>query len=74
MRGQQQRYPGKQENWMLGAKGIGEPVMLPIAPAILNAIYDAVGVRILELPVTRERMLGALRKAGKGPEREPDQV
>ena len=57
-----------------GAKGIGEPVMLPIAPAILNAIYDAVGVRILELPVTPERMLAALRKAGKAPEREPDQV
>lgn len=39
-----------------GAKGIGEPVMIPIAPAILNAIYDAIGIRITELPVTPERL------------------
>ena len=43
-----------------GAKGIGEPVMIPIAPAILNAIYDATGVRILELPVTPERLRKAI--------------
>lgn len=39
-----------------GAKGIGEPVMIPIAPAILNAIYDAIGIRVTELPVTPERL------------------
>lgn len=39
-----------------GAKGIGEPVMIPVAPAILNAIYDAIGVRVTELPVTPERL------------------
>ncbi|ABR50639.1 aldehyde oxidase and xanthine dehydrogenase, molybdopterin binding [Alkaliphilus metalliredigens QYMF] len=45
-----------------GAKGIGEPVMLGVAPAILNAIYDAVGVRITEIPVTPQRLLKALKK------------
>ncbi len=45
-----------------GAKGIGEPVMIPVAPAILNAIYDAVGVRITEIPVTPERLLKAIKE------------
>ena len=44
-----------------GAKGLGEPVMLPTAPAILNAIYDAIGVRFYELPVTCEKVLLALK-------------
>lgn len=39
-----------------GAKGIGEPVMIPIAPAILNAIYDATGVRVYDLPATPEKL------------------
>ncbi|MGF7060851.1 xanthine dehydrogenase family protein molybdopterin-binding subunit [Brassicibacter mesophilus] len=43
-----------------GAKGIGEPVMVYVAPAILNAIYNAVGVRMTEIPVTPEKMLKAL--------------
>lgn len=46
-----------------GAKGIGEPVMIPVAPAILNAIYDAVGVRITDLPATPEKILQALSKS-----------
>ncbi|WP_333638408.1 xanthine dehydrogenase family protein molybdopterin-binding subunit [Tissierella praeacuta] len=46
-----------------GAKGIGEPVMIPMAPAILNAIYDATGVRIIEMPVTPERFIRALKEA-----------
>jgi CO/xanthine dehydrogenase Mo-binding subunit len=45
----------------LGVKGIGEPAMVPTAPAIINAIYDAVGVRITTLPATPERVLEALR-------------
>ena len=45
-----------------GAKGLGEPVMLPTAPAILNAIYDAIGIRFYELPVTCERVLAALKR------------
>jgi len=45
----------------LGVKGIGEPAMLPTAPSIINAIYDAVGVRIFDLPATPEKILSALR-------------
>lgn len=49
-----------------GAKGIGEPVMIPTAPAILNAIYDAVGVRMTEIPVTPEKLLKAIKEKEKG--------
>lgn len=44
----------------LGVKGIGEPAMVPTAPAIINAIYDAIGVRITSLPATPEKVLEAL--------------
>lgn len=47
-----------------GAKGIGEPTMVAVAPAILNAIYDAVGVRITDLPASPEKVLKALREKG----------
>ncbi|MDP2644670.1 MAG: xanthine dehydrogenase family protein molybdopterin-binding subunit [Desulfobacterales bacterium] len=45
-----------------GAKGIGEPGCVPAAPAIANAIYDAVGVRITDLPITPEKVLAAINK------------
>lgn len=45
-----------------GAKGIGEGPMLPTPAAIANAIYDAIGVRIYDLPVTAEKVLTALKK------------
>lgn len=45
-----------------GAKGIGEPVTIPVAPAILNAIYDAIGVRINNLPATPERIIKAMEE------------
>jgi CO/xanthine dehydrogenase Mo-binding subunit len=45
-----------------GAKGIGEPVLNPVAPAIANAIYNAVGVRIKSLPITSEKILKALKE------------
>jgi xanthine dehydrogenase molybdenum-binding subunit len=48
-----------------GAKGVGEPGLVPTAPAIANAIYDAVGVRIKELPITPEKVLAALKDKGK---------
>lgn len=44
-----------------GAKGIGEPSITATAPAITNAIYDAAGVRIKELPATPERVYFALK-------------
>lgn len=45
-----------------GAKGIGEPGCVPTAPAIANAIHDAVGVRLRELPMTPERVLAAIKQ------------
>ncbi len=44
-----------------GAKGMAEPACIPTAPAIANAVYDAVGVRIRDLPITPEKVLRALR-------------
>jgi CO/xanthine dehydrogenase Mo-binding subunit len=41
----------------LGVKGIGEPPIIPIAPAIANAVFDATGVRVHALPILRERLL-----------------
>ncbi len=46
-----------------GAKGVGEPGLVPTAPAIASAIYDAVGVRMKELPMTPERLLDALKRS-----------
>jgi CO/xanthine dehydrogenase Mo-binding subunit len=43
-----------------GAKGVGEIVSIPTAPAITNAIYNAVGVRIDRLPVDQEFILRCL--------------
>jgi xanthine dehydrogenase molybdenum-binding subunit len=48
-----------------GAKGVGEPGLVPTAPAIANAVYDAVGVRIKSLPITPEKVLAALREKAK---------
>ena len=44
-----------------GAKGASETAILPGAPAIANAVFDAVGVRITDLPITPEKVLAALR-------------
>lgn len=46
-----------------GAKGVGEIVSIPITPAITNAIYNAVGVRIDRLPVDQEVIVGELTHA-----------
>ncbi|MGE3271999.1 MAG: xanthine dehydrogenase family protein molybdopterin-binding subunit [Chloroflexota bacterium] len=43
-----------------GAKGIGEPPLIPTAPAIANAIYDAIGVRLTQTPMSRASILAAL--------------
>jgi aldehyde oxidoreductase len=64
-----------------GAKGIGEQAVIPTAPAILNAIHDAVGVRIHRLPATPDRIRAAIvapasrrpdRRAGCPPDSRPD--
>jgi CO/xanthine dehydrogenase Mo-binding subunit len=47
-----------------GAKGVGEPALIPTAPAILNAIADALGTRIYALPANLERVLAASIAAG----------
>jgi 4-hydroxybenzoyl-CoA reductase subunit alpha len=48
-----------------GAKEAGEGLTVPTAPAIANAIYDAIGVRIKDLPITPEKILKALKAKGK---------
>ena len=47
----------------LGSKGLGEPPIIPTAAAIANAIRDATGAEIRELPISREEMLRALETA-----------
>jgi CO/xanthine dehydrogenase Mo-binding subunit len=46
-----------------GAKGIGEPAVTAVAPAVANAVADAIGLRIYEIPLTPERILRALDAA-----------
>ena len=47
-----------------GAKGVGEPALIPTAPAIINALANALGKRIYELPANLERVLEASIKSG----------
>ena len=49
-----------------GAKAVAEVPTNPPAPAVANAIYNAVGVRIRDLPITPEKVLEALEGVGKG--------
>jgi CO/xanthine dehydrogenase Mo-binding subunit len=49
-------------NGPFGAKGIGESALIPVAPAIANAIFDAVGVRIKDLPIKAEKVYLALEE------------
>ncbi|MGD2077057.1 MAG: molybdopterin-dependent oxidoreductase [Chloroflexota bacterium] len=57
-------YPSS--NGPYGVKGVGEMTANAPIPAIVNAIYDAVGIRITELPVTPEKVLRALQEAENG--------
>ena len=52
-----------------GAKEVGQGPLLPIMPAVANAVYDAVGVRIDEVPITPEKIMRALaeKRAGREP-------
>jgi nicotinate dehydrogenase medium molybdopterin subunit len=54
-----------------GAKGVGEPSLVPTAAAICNAIFDAVGARVTELPATPERVLAAIKTSKQGPKHIP---
>jgi CO/xanthine dehydrogenase Mo-binding subunit len=54
-----------QDDGPWGARGVGEHTMVPAAPAVANALYDAVGVRFTEMPLTAERIYMALRKRQK---------
>jgi CO/xanthine dehydrogenase Mo-binding subunit len=47
-----------------GAKGVGETAIIPLAPAISNAVRDAIGIRFTRLPLTPERIITALRTEG----------
>jgi CO/xanthine dehydrogenase Mo-binding subunit len=53
-------------NCPFGAKEVGQGPLLPVMPALANAIYDAVGVRIDELPITPDKVSRALEKKAKG--------
>lgn len=46
-----------------GAKGVGEPPVVPVGAAIANAVKDAVGARVTQLPITPERLFTALHEA-----------
>ena len=52
-----------------GAKGLGEHVLIPTAPAILNAIHDATGARVYDLPATPARVRAAILKKDTGNDR-----
>jgi 4-hydroxybenzoyl-CoA reductase subunit alpha len=49
-----------------GAKEVGQGPLLPIMPAVANAVFDAVGVRIDEIPVTPEKIVKALEAGSRG--------
>jgi len=53
-----------EPNGPFGAKEVGEGAIMPTIPAILNAVYDATGLRIHELPLTSERVHAALKARG----------
>jgi CO/xanthine dehydrogenase Mo-binding subunit len=52
-----------QQTGPFGAKGIGESATFGVSPAIANAIHDALGIRLTELPIKAEAVLRALRAA-----------
>jgi hypothetical protein len=53
-------------NGPYGAKEVGQGPLLPVPPAIANAVYDAVGVRVDEIPITPEKVLAAIKDKAKG--------
>ncbi len=55
-----------------GAKEVGQGVLLPVIPAVANAVHDALGVRVDEVPITADKVIRALRQGRVGPKRLPD--
>jgi CO/xanthine dehydrogenase Mo-binding subunit len=49
-----------------GAKEVGQGPLLPVIPAIANAVHDALGIRIDEVPITPDKIVAALRDATRG--------
>ncbi|HZY02668.1 MAG TPA: molybdopterin cofactor-binding domain-containing protein [Anaeromyxobacteraceae bacterium] len=64
---------GPEPNGPFGAKEVGQGPLLPIPPAVANAVHDAVGVRVDEVPITPEKVLAALKAGSRrhGPEAFP---
>jgi 4-hydroxybenzoyl-CoA reductase subunit alpha len=56
---------GEDPNCPYGAKEVGQGPLLPVMPALANAIFDAVGVRIDEIPITPDKVLRALHEKDK---------
>ena len=54
-----------QQSGPVGAKGVGESATFGVSPAIANAIDDAVGVRLMELPMTADAVFAALARGKK---------
>jgi hypothetical protein len=67
-----------EPNCPFGGKEVGQGPLLPVMPAVANAVFDAVGVRVDEVPITPDKVLRALelQREGKparvGPEGFPD--
>src|ERR1043165_3366126 len=63
-----------EPNGPFGAKEVGQGPLLPIPPAVANAVYDAVRVRVDEVPITPDKVLAALRASSRryGPDTFPD--
>jgi 4-hydroxybenzoyl-CoA reductase alpha subunit len=63
---------GRDPEGPFGAKETGEGSLDPVTPAIANAVYNAVGVRLKDLPITPEKILREIRKKEKGHDKDTD--
>jgi CO/xanthine dehydrogenase Mo-binding subunit len=61
-------------NGPYGGMSIGEPPVIPTAAAIANAVEDAVGVRIFDLPITAEKVLNGVRRQRRNEEKESQKM
>jgi 4-hydroxybenzoyl-CoA reductase subunit alpha len=63
-----------EPNGPFGAKEVGEGAIMPTIPAILNAVYDAIGERLHELPLTPERVFMAVKRRGVSNKIDPSKL